>query len=113
MSLSFVWEVSDRGKRPVEEATNDGRNLHAVRLQREMASVKETDLGARDVARERLGSRGQEERVVLAPRCQKWRLMLSEVGLEGRVESDVTGIVEEEIELRLMRSRARQIMVIQ
>src|SRR5437660_9107901 len=67
MSLSFVWQVYDHGKRPVEEVANGGRGLCAVRLQREMAGVEETDLGAWDIARERFGSGGQEERVVLAP----------------------------------------------
>src|SRR3954447_26205005 len=38
-----------------------------VRLEREMAGVEEADVGFRDVAAIRLGSGGQEERVVPAP----------------------------------------------
>ena len=50
MSLSFVWEVFDHGKRPVEEATNGGRNLRAVRLQREVTRVEEADIGVGEIA---------------------------------------------------------------
>jgi len=39
--------------------------------------------------------------------------MLSEVSLELRIKSDVAGVVEKKIELRLVRSRSCQIMVIQ
>ena len=68
--------------------------------------VEEADIGVRNIALERFGSRGQEEWVVLAPHRQKRRLVISEIGVEVRVESDIAGIVEQQIELCLMRSRA-------
>src|SRR5580658_5152462 len=84
-----------------------------VRFQREVPGVEEADECAWNIPLEGFGSRGQEEWVVLAPNRQQRRLMRSEISLELRVESDVAGIVEQQIKLRLVRSRAGQIMVIQ
>src|SRR4051812_8049499 len=81
-------------------------DFSGVRLQREVPGVEEADIGVRNIALERFGSRGQEERIVLAPHRQQRRLAISEIGVEVRVESDIAGIVEQQIELRLMRSRA-------
>ena len=99
--------------RPVEEFANDGSNLGAVRLQRKMAGVKKADVGPWDVALERFGSGGQEKRVVFAPHRQKPRLVISELGVEYGVKADIAGIVEQQIELHLVCSRACQIMIIQ
>ena len=76
-------------------------------------NVEKADECAGNIPLEGSGAGGQEEWVVLAPNRQQRRLMLSEVGVEVRVESNIAGIVEKQIELRLMGSRAGQIMVIQ
>src|SRR5215472_9711098 len=57
-------------------------DLVTVRLQGEVAGVEEAHLGVWNVALERLGARRQEKRVVLAPSCQKRRLVLAKIGLE-------------------------------
>ena len=62
---------------PVEEVANDLRNLRAVRPQPKAAGVEEVNLGARDVALERFGTRGQEEQVILSPHRQDRPLVIS------------------------------------
>src|SRR5215469_18817686 len=111
--LSALHVARLQTERPAEEVANGGCELRAVRLQREVTRVEEADIGTGDVAFVRFGSRRQEERVVLAPDRQQRRLMLPEVRLERGVESDITGVVEEQIELHLVRSRARQIVIVQ
>ena len=39
--------------------------------------------------------------------------MFSEVRLELRIQSDIAGVVEQQIELRLLRTRPRQIVIIE
>jgi len=39
--------------------------------------------------------------------------MIAEVGMKFRVERYVTGIIEQQIELRLVRSRARHVEVVE
>jgi hypothetical protein len=56
---------------------NGWRERHAVRLQREVTRVEEADLSAREIALERLSSRGQEEWVVISPHCQERRRVIS------------------------------------
>src|SRR5215469_10388336 len=111
--LSALHVARLQTERPAEEAANGGCNFGAVRLQRKVPGVQEADIGIRDVAFVRFGSSRQEERVVLAPDRQQQRLMLPEVRLERGVESDITGVVEEQIELHLVRSQARQIVIVQ
>src|ERR1700730_2704894 len=57
-------------------------DIFAVRLQREVPGVEEADHRKRNIAFERLGTGWQEERVVLAPHCQKRRLVRAEVFLK-------------------------------
>ena len=67
-----------------------------------MAGIVETHLGARVVALERLRTRGQKERITLAPNRQQRRLLGAEIFLELRVERDVAGIIQKQIELDLV-----------
>src|SRR5262249_21693443 len=73
----------------------------------------EVNLQLRIIAPECLGSGRHEKRIVPSPHCQQRWPMLSEVGLELGIESDVAGVVEKQIELCLMRSGAGQIIIIQ
>jgi hypothetical protein len=111
--LSALRLAGLQAERPVEEVANDGSNLGAVRLQREMAGVEKAEVSPWDVALERFGSSGQKKRVVFAPHRQKRRLVILEIPVEFGVEIDIAGIVEEQIELHLVGSRACQIIIIQ
>jgi hypothetical protein len=82
-------------------------------FQGEMTSRIKVDLGPRIVPPERFRTGRQEKRIILAPHRQQRRLVLSEVSLELRIERDVAGVVEQQIELRLMRPPPGQIVVIQ
>ena len=84
-----------------------------MRLQGEMTGVEKLNLGLGQIAFVSLGSCGQEERVVAAPHRQKWWPILSEVGLEIWVKSDVARVIEEEIELSLIGSRSSRIVRIE
>jgi len=61
-----------------------------MRLQREVAGVKEADDRAGDVAPERLRTSRQEEGIVLAPYCQERRPVRAEVILESWEPSTVS-----------------------
>src|SRR5215475_9359425 len=98
---------------PIEEGVNSGRNFLAVRFESEVASGVKVDFCFRIILPECLGSGWYKKRIVLAPDRQQWWLVLSEVSLEVRIQSDIAGVVEQQIELRLMRSRACQIVVVQ
>src|SRR5215831_1288234 len=64
---------------PIEENADSRRYIRAGRFQREVTRVEEADIGTRDIALERFGPRGQEERVVLVLRPGFWRLRLPHV----------------------------------
>src|SRR5215510_15624195 len=84
------------------------RDLWGMRFKREVPGVEETDDRGRDIALERLGARRKEEWVVLAPhRQQRWPVD-TEIFVELRVECDVTGVVEEQIELDLVVAGPRE-----
>src|SRR5215831_1073658 len=97
-----MWVPSHRcGSVPLtdEEIADGGRDVIAMRFQREMAGVEELHLDLRIVPLERLGAGRKEEGVVLAPdRQDRWALG-AEVLLELRVQRDVTRVVQEQIEL--------------
>jgi hypothetical protein len=57
-----------------------------------------------DVAPERLGAGRQEERVVAAPDRQQRRLVLAEIRLERRVQRHVARVVQEQVELDVVRA---------
>src|SRR5215472_18396282 len=84
-----------------------------MRLEREVAGFQQPDVGARDVTLKGLGSSGQEERVVPAPDGQQRWLARPEVLLERGVQLDVAGVVEEEIQLNLVRARTGEVVVVE
>src|ERR1700758_2656444 len=88
------------------------RDLRCMGFQRKMAGVEEADYGVRDVALERLGTRRQEERIVLAPHREERRLVVAEALLEGRIERDVALVVAEQIELQLGHARSGEIEIV-
>jgi hypothetical protein len=83
-------------------------DFSGVRFQGEMACIVEHHLGLGIVALVSLGARGEEERIVLAPDCQRRWLVLAEEFLELGIERDVGFIVADEIELDLRALRAVQ-----
>jgi hypothetical protein len=78
-----------------------------------VASGVKVDFCFRIISPECLGSGWDKKRIVLAPDGQQRWLVLAEVSLEVRIKGDIAGVVEQQIELRLMRSRACEIIVIQ
>src|SRR5262245_56252339 len=97
----------------LEKFADCGSDFSRVRLQSEMPGVEKLNLGLGQVAFVSLRPRGQEERVIAAPDRQKRRPMLSEVGLEIGVKSDVARVIEEEIELSLIGTRSSHIVRIE
>src|SRR5262249_3150920 len=65
-----------------QESADTFRNLPFMRLQSEVAGIEEAHDRTRIVALEGLGPRWHEERIVLAPDCQKGRHVRAEVLLE-------------------------------
>jgi len=86
-SLSTLYALVHNAR--VQEIANDLRDFVTVRFQGEVAGVKEAHVSVWNVTLERLGARPQEERVVLAPSCQKRRLVLAKIGLEFGIQRDV------------------------
>src|SRR3546814_3140144 len=84
-----------------------------MRLEREVTRVEERHRRVGIVAFERLRSRRQEERIVLAPDRQEWRLVGAEILLESRVERDVALIVAEKVELNLVGAGPCQVEVVE
>src|SRR5436309_6132544 len=85
-----------------EEAADRRRDLRGMRFQREVTRVEESDDGTGNIPLERLGAGRQEERVVLAPHRQQRRPVRAEVFLERRVQRDIAGIIEAQVELDLV-----------
>ena len=77
-----------------------------MRFQREVTRVEEADDGTGNIPLERLGAGRQEERVVLAPHRQQRRPVRAEVFLERRVQRDIAGIIEAQVELETATSLA-------
>src|SRR5215470_15165385 len=82
-----------------EEIADGGRDVVAMRFQREMAGVEELHFRLRIVPLERLGAGRQEEGVVLAPDGEDRWALSAKVLLELRVQRDVARVVQEQIEL--------------
>src|SRR5262245_63154515 len=96
------------------EKLSDRRgDLVAVSFERKVAGVEEVHVCVRYVAFERLGARRQEERVVLAPSCQKRRLVLAKIGLEFGIQRDVALVVAEQVELHFIGARSCEIEVVE
>src|SRR5215471_11507376 len=85
-----------------EKVANRRRDLSRMRFQREVARLEKADHGARNVALERLGARRQEEWIILAPHREERRPPSAKVFLELRVQRDIAGVVEEQVELNLV-----------
>ena len=71
-------------------------------LQSEVSRVNELYIGFGIVALERLCTRRDEDRIILAPDNERWGLPLAEVGLELGVQVNIGAIVVEEIKLDLV-----------
>jgi len=71
----------------------------SVRLQGEVAGFEEMHLRAWVVAFERFGSRRQEERVIVAPNCERRWPLAAKVFLESGIERDVAGIIQKQVQL--------------
>src|SRR6516165_11268241 len=84
-----------------------------MRFQREVTGVEESDDCVGDVALERFGARRQEKRVVLAPSCEKRRLVLAKIGLEFGKQRDVALVVAEQVELYFISARSCEIEVVE
>src|SRR5262245_18000587 len=97
----------------LQKFADRGGDFSRVRLQSEMTGLQKLNLGLGQVAFVSLRPGRQEERVIAAPDRQKRRPMLSEVGLEIGVKSDVAGVIEEEIELSLIGSWSSHIVRIE
>src|SRR5262245_60606950 len=96
-----------------EEVADRCRDLPGMGFEREVACVEEMNYGIGNIAPERLGAARQEKRIVPAPRCQKWRLMLAKIGLEFGVQRDVALIVAEKVELHLIGTRSCEIEIVE
>lgn len=92
----------------VEELFHRGRDFGEVRLYRKMPGVQELNLGIGNIASVSLGTGRDKERVVLSPYRKQRRATRAEVFLELRIERDVAGVVQKQIELNLFVARARQ-----
>src|SRR6185437_9617380 len=88
-------------------------NLFCVRLQGEVSRIEEAYPGIGHVALERFRTRRQEEWIVLAPHRQEVGAMFAEIRLEGGIKRYVALIVEEQIELDLVRTFACKVMIVE
>src|SRR5262245_775735 len=98
---------------PGQKVADGRRDFVAMRLEGEVSRVEEGDLRVLEITPESLCACGQEERVSVAPNGQQWRLVLAKVLLELRVHVDVARVVEEQVQLRLMRAGSGHVVVVQ
>src|SRR5262249_3744105 len=98
--LQFDWMSRSLAAR--QEIADCRSNLVAVCLEGEVAGVEEPHDSVGKVTLERFGARRQEKRVVLAPSCQKRRLVLAKIGLEFGVQRDIALVVGEQVELHFI-----------
>src|SRR5262249_13664623 len=96
-----VLQVSDIGSE-LEEVADRRRDLSCMRFQCKVTRLEEADHCTWDVALERLGARRQEEWIVLTPHREQRRPTRAEVFLGLRIQRDITGVIEEQIELDLV-----------
>src|SRR5260370_35990267 len=96
-----------------EKVADQCRDFLRMSLECEVASVEELDDRTGNVASERLGTRRQEERIVLSP-CRKeaW-LVRPEIILESWVERDVALVVAEQVQLDFVGAGSGQIKIIE
>ena len=91
-----------------KEITNCRRYFVGVGFQREVAGVVKVNFSAGVITPESLGTAREKERVVLAPDCEQRRPLDAEVFLKPRVERDIAGIIEKQIQLNLIVTWASQ-----
>src|SRR5262245_34073706 len=96
----------------IKESPDRRRDLVAVCLECKVAGVEEAYISVWNVTFKRLGARRQEERVVLAPRCQKWRPMFAKIGLEFGIQREVALVVAEQVKLHFIGARSCEIEVV-
>src|SRR5690242_4947180 len=87
------------------------RDLVVFLVQREMAGIEQVDIGARQVALERLRAGGDERGIVPPPDYQSWWLVLTQPRLPRRVRGDVCPVVGQQIGLDLALAGFRQVGV--
>src|SRR5262249_42876899 len=95
------------------EVADCSRDLCGMRFQCKVSGVEEADDRIRNIALECLSTRGQEERIVLAPHSEELRLMVAEILLESRIERNVALVVSEQVELQIVRTRPGQIKIVE
>src|SRR5262249_39834609 len=127
MSVTGNWTTSKvsiappeeprRGAEPsprLREKVPDGRcDLVAVRLEGEVSRLEERDLRVLDVALESLRACGHEERVSIAPDGQQRRLVPAKVILEPWIHLDIARVVEEQVQLDLVRAGSGHVVIVQ
>ncbi len=88
----------------IKEFLHRRSNLHDVRLQSKMPGIEHLDLRSGNVPAECFRPCGNEERIVFAPNCKQGRLRFTEIFLKCRVERDVRGIIQKQIQLNVFVS---------
>ena len=78
-----------------------------------MSGIKESNFGIRNVASVRLGASREEEWIDLAANSEQRWPMDAEIFLECGVERHVGSVVEDQIKLDLLSTRARHVRNIQ
>ena len=78
-----------------------------------MPRVEEPHHGVGDVALERLRARREEERVVLTPDGEQWRLAVAEILLKDRIQRDVASVITKEVELYFIGARSSEIEIVE
>ncbi|EGX99514.1 hypothetical protein AZA_38179 [Nitrospirillum viridazoti Y2] len=96
-----------------EDAADVARDLRHMGFQREVAGVQQMHLGVGVVPAIGVSTRRQEEGIVTAPDGQQRRPLFREIGLEGGVEGDVAGVVQEQVQLDFVVARAAQQRMVQ
>src|SRR5215472_8535985 len=96
-----------------QELTCGSSDLADVGFKGEVPGVEEAHRGLRYITFERLGARGQEERIVLSPGCEQRWTMRAEVLLKPGVQRNVALIVAEQVKLRLGDPRTVQVEVVE
>src|SRR6185503_14409277 len=100
-----AFSASTRNAVCIEELLHRCRNFADMRLDRKMSGIEELDRCVRQVFAKRLGSRRNEEGIVLAPDRKQRRFRFAEIFLKFRIELHVRCVIEKQIELDVFVSR--------
>ena len=96
-------------KDPPEKIADVLRDLTMMGLEGEMPCVEQVDLGIGQILLVGERSCWNEGRVMPAPDGEERGLVLPEVSLELGVQRDIRAIVQNEVELHLLRARSRHV----